>query len=240
MKAFHQNYYFTPIETTCLEYLKNNLKNLKVKKLEKIIDQCEKLLPKIKRRLKNKDIKHNLTDDELFSILIYTYDLGCEDNKKNFYYIFNEMLRKRSVGEIKPWLGYIHFLFKALDKLPNEDTDIYRGINNDEINKIYKDEDLKNQLVIWSGFTSGSKNKNAAKQFATEKGIIFKIITNHGKFISPFSCIENEDEIVILPNSTFEVLKTSKIKNGYCYIVLHQKKDEVVKKVIVDKKEIEK
>jgi hypothetical protein len=103
----------------------------------------------------------------------------------HFYYVLNEVLRKRNQKEIEPWLGYIYYLYHALDKLPNQDltiyrgvdndeiNEIYRGVDNDEINEIYKNDSLVGQSVIWSGFTSGTKNLKISQNFATKKGLIF-------------------------------------------------------------------
>jgi hypothetical protein len=61
-----------------------------------------KSLPKLKLRLKiNGTDSYNLTEDELFSIIIYTYDLGIDETSKNFFYIFNETFRKRRTPIIK-------------------------------------------------------------------------------------------------------------------------------------------
>jgi hypothetical protein len=228
---------YLPIEKTCKEYLKNNLKNLNIENLKLIIEECENYLPKLKFRLKKKKIDHNFNDDELFTILIYTFDLKTE-TKKNFYYIFNEILRTRNIDEINPWKSYIYFFFKALEKLPNESLKIYRGVNDDEINKIYKDKDLMGEMVIWSGFTSCTKEKELAKKFAKKDGLIFKIYTKSGKFISPFSYFEKENEILILPNSKFSVIMTE-LKKEYFFVKLNQTDNEI-KKIIVDKTEIKK
>jgi hypothetical protein len=91
----------------------------------------------------------------------------------HFYYVLNEVLRKRNQKEIEPWLGYIYYLYHSLDKLPNQDLTIYRGVDNDEINEIYKNDSLVGQSVIWSGFTSGTKNLKISQNFATKKGLIF-------------------------------------------------------------------
>jgi hypothetical protein len=77
--------------------LKKYSNELNIEKIDEIIKICEEFLPKLKLRIKVKKINsYNLIDDELFSIIIFTYDLGIEDTSKNFYFIFNSILKRNN------------------------------------------------------------------------------------------------------------------------------------------------
>jgi hypothetical protein len=216
--------YQPPSNLSCIEYLKKFSNQLKIEKIEEIIKVCEEFLQKLKEKIKIKKINlYNLTDDELFSIIIFTYNLGIKDPSKNFYFIFNKILIKRSETEIKPWLGYIYYLFNALEKLPNQDLTIYRGINNDEINIIYKNDSLVGKLVVCSGFLSGTTDFKIA-----EDGLIFKIKIHNGKIISNFSFTGTKTEVILLPNSKFIIVESPMIVDGSTFINLIQKNESNV------------
>jgi len=56
----------------------------------------------------------NLTEDEIFAICIYTYDLGFKGNKEeNFYFQFNKMLLKRNGKALQIWAPYLYYLQKV-------------------------------------------------------------------------------------------------------------------------------
>jgi hypothetical protein len=81
---------------------------------------------------------------------------------------------------------------------------------------------LIGQLVIWSGFTSGTKKLEISQDFATKDGLIFKIKIHNGKIISIFSCIPNEEEIILLPNSKFMIVDLPKMIDGFTFVSLVQ------------------
>jgi hypothetical protein len=95
---------------------------------------------------------------------------------------------------------------------------------------------LIGQLVIWSGFTSGTKKLEIAKDFATKDGLIFKIKIHNGKIISIFSCIPNEEEIILFPNSKFMIIDPPKMVDGFTLLVWFNKMKIfylLIKKIII-------
>jgi hypothetical protein len=117
---------------------------------------------------------------------------------------------------------FIQKFFETLNKLPNQNKTVYRGIKNENLRKIFNDKKLIGCKVYWNSFTSATTSLEIAKQFATNKGIIFKIKTFNAKFISPFSVYKNKNEILILPNSTFAIIKCDFEEDGFSFVKLSQ------------------
>jgi hypothetical protein len=235
-KELLKDYEKSDPKETCYSFLNKNEKNLGVENLKKIIEECKNNIPKIKERLNIKNFTNKLTDDEIFTILVYTYDLNEKESKKNFYYIFNEILRLRNNEETKIWLGYVYYFFQALDKLPDESVTVYRGISNKTVTDIYLNAKIGSK-IHWSAFTSATKNEKVAKHFATKKGIVFEIKANTGKFISPFAFFENEEEILLLPNRKFIYVEKKNKKDGYVYVNLVEESDLIVDSILKTKTE---
>eukprot|EP01124_Arcella_intermedia_P028945 TRINITY_DN6008_c0_g1_i3.p1 TRINITY_DN6008_c0_g1~~TRINITY_DN6008_c0_g1_i3.p1 ORF type:complete len:625 (+),score=171.49 TRINITY_DN6008_c0_g1_i3:24-1877(+) len=170
---------------------------------------------------KYEDNPFNLIEDEAKAIALYTHD--CFGSKEdNFYFQLNNSLRKRELNEMKSLEGYLYFLYKALDKLPNYATTIYRGIPNELKSKIEKEYKL-GRPIHWSGFSSGTENIQVAKEFAGEKGIIFKIKVQNGKSIEHCSILPKEKEILLSPHIQFKVVEPIKeAEDGYFFVVLEE------------------
>jgi hypothetical protein len=95
------------IQIVGCDYFEKNFLELekKIKNIKKIFSESKIKMEKIKKRIanlhsneKNKEIKtiFNGLKDDLFAIIIYTYDLGeGYHENENFFYVLNEALRKR-------------------------------------------------------------------------------------------------------------------------------------------------
>jgi len=157
----------------------------------------------------------NLPDDEHDAIVAYT----CECNTPEFsiYRQLNRYLVAHnpsniSGATISPELDalrdFISYLYSGLRKLGTIQDKCFRGISFDEKNQLKAQiaNYSLNKEIVWSGFTSTSLDRAQAMKFITGKyGILFKIKVKHGVSIKDFSQFDDEEEILLLPQSRFKV-----------------------------------
>jgi len=153
--------------------------------------------------------KYNLSYDEACAITYYTSEavkiLNVNYKDRSPYRVLNRLLAERNSQDLDNWKPFIHFLIKGLNKLPNIETKVYRGINkrvsSDPMNQ-YK---IGSQIV-WVAFSSTSKSKDQISNFSDkDQGTWMILSITEGKNISFFSMFPSEEEILLLPNSYFRV-----------------------------------
>jgi len=118
----------------------------------------------------------------------------------------------------------LHYLQNALKKLPScaPNTKVYRGISSREsVHQNY----ITGRRIHWSAYTSSTTDRTKAKNFATQRGVIFSIVLTNdgGKEIQDFSPFTSEREILISPN--IELVVTNQLQlgeDGYYYVELVQ------------------
>jgi len=126
------------------------------------------------------------------------------------------MLRRRKTEELKVWQNYLYFIFTALNKLPNIETTVYRGIPSSLIETI-KTNYKKKRPIHWSGFSSATEQIEVAKEFAGPNGILFRMKIFTGKSIEKCSFIPGEKEILLSPNLQFKVMNPLSVEgDGFC------------------------
>eukprot|EP01124_Arcella_intermedia_P027429 TRINITY_DN5368_c0_g1_i5.p1 TRINITY_DN5368_c0_g1~~TRINITY_DN5368_c0_g1_i5.p1 ORF type:complete len:326 (+),score=119.42 TRINITY_DN5368_c0_g1_i5:48-980(+) len=190
--------------------------NPKMNNLESILDDIERWYEGWKWGKRN---VHQLSEDEAKAICIYTHD--CFGSKEeNFYFKLNELLRQRKKNDMKDLEGYLFLIFKALDKLPNISTIIFRGIPKELKSKIIE-EYQPGRPIHWSSFSSGTEDISIAKEFCGENGIIFEIKIQNGKSISNYSILPQEKEILLSPNMQF-IVNSLKEEGGYLFVLLEE------------------
>jgi hypothetical protein len=146
--------------------------------------------------------------DGLHAVVAYTHDLQHGRKEGNFYFEQNWQLRDRSPAGRKQlhetWGVPVHYLLKALHRLPNFAGICYRGFpstDRDVILQQYK----KGRPIQWGAFTSTTTNVEAARGFAGVGGVVIKIDVTDGKDICPLSFFATEMEILLSPNHKFFV-----------------------------------
>eukprot|EP01106_Pelomyxa_sp_JSP_P001317 TRINITY_DN1198_c0_g1_i1.p1 TRINITY_DN1198_c0_g1~~TRINITY_DN1198_c0_g1_i1.p1 ORF type:complete len:190 (-),score=45.31 TRINITY_DN1198_c0_g1_i1:72-641(-) len=168
--------------------------------------------------------KYNLTVDEIYAIVVYTFDINLMGpTKANFYYNLNEILRTRKREDMEAMQGYMYYLMKALQKLPNFQGTVYRGNSNIDI---VKREYTIGREVYWSSFSSTSVSQSVARAFAGDSGVVFRIKCFTGKCISRFSAACREEEVLLPPNSCLFVpsgVVVQEEENGTHYLDLVEK-----------------
>lgn len=159
--------------------------------------------------------KENAKADEFLNeteaCAIYLYTMDCD-----FYKILNETLRKENRDELKRFFLYLKVLMTALHKLPSISQTVYRGIDLN-MSTLYQE----GKKVVWWGMSSCSKNIKIIKGFFgnTLEKTIFMIECKNGKNIAKYSAIKDEEEIVLIPGSCFEIYSVTDL-NGIVTIQL--------------------
>jgi len=166
-----------------------------------IIDDTKVL---VDEAIKNK-IYPGVERDLLVALCLYTSEA--------FYKIVNKVLRgdktipiKDSFDIMTKWSICIHYFIRGYRSFPSVGKcTVYRGQD--------ANDDLKNwsspgKIVLFEGFTSCSKNRTVAYDFAIEKKnpVIFKIESVSGRRLTPISHYPDEDEIILRPFTSFRVI----------------------------------
>jgi hypothetical protein len=124
--------------------------------------------------------------------------------------------------ELRGILSYIYLLQSSIDYLSHNqpisrNRVVYRGIPSGgcELASLY--DSMIDQVVVWPGFTSTSKNRECViRQFVrNDDGILFKIILHSGSVaadIQSSSEFPYESEILIAASSAFRILEVTNIK----------------------------
>ena len=72
-----------------------------------------------------------LPNDELFALVVYTYDNQSGEHDGNLYYELNKSLRERSAqgrtALLQLWGGFLYYLLSGLAKLADTTGVVYRG-----------------------------------------------------------------------------------------------------------------
>jgi len=149
--------------------------------------------------------KYNLSDTEVGAIVYYTADARSFKGtlEQSLFYVLNGLLANRNNSGLKKWKPYLFYLTEALAKLPNVERLVYRAWNKPltQLSKQYQ----VGRTVVWTAFTSTSKDKSVLKQFSNvAHGTWASLEVKEGKDISQFS-VYPEEEILLLPNATFTV-----------------------------------
>eukprot|EP01124_Arcella_intermedia_P003429 TRINITY_DN11889_c0_g1_i1.p1 TRINITY_DN11889_c0_g1~~TRINITY_DN11889_c0_g1_i1.p1 ORF type:complete len:630 (-),score=129.69 TRINITY_DN11889_c0_g1_i1:104-1993(-) len=164
--------------------------------------------------------KHDLTIDEIQAIGLYTFNLGVPG--MDFYQFVNSILQELNSTKWEPLQGYLYYMFKGLNKLPNIQKIVYKGIPLDMKTEIQNKYTL-GQKIHWSVFSSTSDDLDLAKSFAGPNGIIMRIQVLTGKHIQDYSVGPHPNEILLSPRMTFMVTtELRKEEDGYLYLSLQE------------------
>ncbi|CAF1542572.1 unnamed protein product, partial [Adineta steineri] len=143
---------------------------------------------------------HNLTKDESAAIYIYTMEMSHDSS---VYRTLNQTLRAEDRSKVLPWFGYLKLLDSATSKLPNFKGIVWRGIDKD-VTMNFK----KGQQITWWSISSCTTSVDVISTFLkkSSSSTLFNIECLNGKSISSFTCYPNEDEVILMPGTIFEVV----------------------------------
>jgi hypothetical protein len=194
--------------------------------LEQAVDPLTSLVPEVERMawtVKQSHFtgEHGLTDDESASILLYT--LEWEPQNKSFYIILNNTLQTANRQLLRPWFLYLRLIITALTKLPSDSNyrTIHRGVKLD-LSAQYP----KGSTVTWWGFSSCTAKIEVLSndQFLGRSGTrtLFNIECQSAKDIKQFSFYPEEEEVLLPPARTFQVVGCLNQNNGLHIIHLKE------------------
>jgi hypothetical protein len=165
-----------------------------VQALEKAVEKIIPLISNVMNYVATAKKKCNwhstlLTRDESAAIYLYTMPTP-------FVTRLNGSLRSDSRQIREPWFSFLTLFVVALKKLPPTKATVWRGVVNDAALTFTEDK-----VYTWWNITSCSMNINSVRPFLGESGTLFAIETIHGKDISMFSAVPDEQEVILMPGT---------------------------------------
>ncbi|CAF1211469.1 unnamed protein product [Didymodactylos carnosus] len=146
----------------------------------------------------SKNPANGLTRDESAAIHLYTIE-------SDLYPTLNHALRAANRRKLLPWFPYLKLFLTALWKIPSTPSILWRGVKED-LSKVYE---IGEEYTWWalSSCTSTIKVLECP-QYVGKRGkrTIFNIESCNGKQIRPHSYFKEEDEILLLPGTYFEIV----------------------------------
>eukprot|EP00917_Polyrhabdina_sp_WS-2016_P014381 GHVP01031467.1.p1 GENE.GHVP01031467.1~~GHVP01031467.1.p1 ORF type:complete len:483 (+),score=21.54 GHVP01031467.1:118-1449(+) len=165
-----------------------------------------------KNRMENSS---SLSMNEALAVAMYTFDLSiysnADDGSDNFYHHFNRVLRTRN--DLKELVPYMFYFKNGLNKLPPAKGKFYRGLKNDAL-EILTQNYKQGQEAMWLAPTSVSRTRTIAQEFAGVDGVVIEIQVVDGREVSGYSCIPNEAEVLLMPDSKFITTQNISDSNG--------------------------
>ncbi|CAF1224096.1 unnamed protein product [Adineta steineri] len=141
--------------------------------------------------------KYGLTRDESAAVYLYTMEWG----ENSFYQVLNRALRAEDRSSLKPWFAYLKLFDVAVQKLPNVQKILWRGVPKD-ITRNYKQGDE----FTWWTISSCSTSVNKIKDFLGPNSTLFSIEAINGKDVSSCTNYPNENEAILCPGTRFRVV----------------------------------
>ncbi|CAF1129906.1 unnamed protein product [Adineta steineri] len=203
----HSGDRFTDIELenkrlpACFGYLTWKLLSLEeaMNELQLFLKETNRFVEKAKKHCTHPN-DHNLTKDESAAIYIYTMEMSGDSC---VYRILNQTLRLEDRTKVRPWFGYLKLLDSATSKLPKFKGTVWRGIDKD-VTMNFKE----GQRITWWSISSCSTSISVISSFISESssGTLFNIECLNGKSIASYTNYPNENEVILMPGTMFEVV----------------------------------
>jgi len=154
--------------------------------------------------------KYGLTRDEAGAIVYYTSDARVVlnplvPNIKSPYFKLNKLMATRAIELLSRWKPFLYYLISGLLKLPDYVGTVYRAINNSVLS-LQNTQYVQDGKIVWVSFSSTCKSELQLKNFSeADTGSWLILDIKQGKDISNFSLFSEEQEVLLLPNTTFRV-----------------------------------
>ena len=202
---FEPGKFFSPIE---------GYEKVSLVSLEQAIQPLLSIVPDIERRTfialqRCSNPADSLTKDESAAIFLYTMEWA-----NSVYSLLNKTLTKEDRNHLLPWFSYLKLLLTALFKLPSEKCSVWRGVRGVDLTSEYP----TNKTVVWWRFSSSTTTLavlNAAR-YLGQQGLrtMFHIECLNGKVIKNHSNYQQENEVLLLPGTQFQVISHMDAGNG--------------------------
>jgi hypothetical protein len=202
----------TPIE----DYEKYPLVSLKeaVEPIKSLLHNADSMVEIAKRN--SRKPTDGLTPDESSAIHLYT--MQWPKPHPSLYTILNQKLRTKNRDTLISWFLFLKLFFTALYKLPSLKGVIYRGVRGNISDQYEEDH-------FWWGASSCTETMNVMETFVGSEGdrTIFNIECINGKPIQAHSYFKEENEILLMPGSYFQIVSKWKAAKGLYIIHLREK-----------------
>ena len=196
--------------------------------LDGVNGRCVKMaLRHAKRAVK---VHTTMTLDDAASIVLYTMEE--EPRETSLYYVLNAALRSQDRAQVRPWRDFIWLLMHALKKLPvaSEQT-VFRGAKSTPA-QLHLDIDPSTGLpetgfeFTWSAFSSTACTQGVMAGFVGTDGprtmYTIQLIEPIARKVVAFSLYPQEDELLLPPNTGFEVVSSFDAGHGLTMVQCKQ------------------
>lgn len=161
--------------------------------------------------------EYDLTREESAAIYLYTMDWG----ERSLYRELNKLLRIEDRSILIPWYGYLRLFDNAIEKLPNQQMVLWRGINVD-VSKNFEEGDE----MTWWAINSCSSSVKVVESFLGPVATLFMIEAKTGKDISIYSNYSTEKEVILGLGTRFRVVSNALAHSSLNVVHLIQLCDE--------------
>ncbi|CAF2098780.1 unnamed protein product [Rotaria magnacalcarata] len=157
--------------------------------------------------------EHNLSKDEAASVYLYTMEISEE---ASVYSVLNRTLRADDRSQVRPWFAYLKLLDSAASKLPNFKGTVWRGVNRD-VSETFK----RGERITWWSVSSCSTSMDIISSFlgTNPQSTLFNIECATGKSIAMYTCYPNENEVILMPGTMFEVMSNPLHHPGGLHVI---------------------
>ncbi|CAF4866399.1 unnamed protein product, partial [Rotaria socialis] len=144
-----------------------------------------------------------LTPNESAAIILYTIE--WDPSHPSLYLVLNRSLRLEDRRKLVPWFSYLKLLLTGLYKLPSIRCTVWRGVRGD-LRSHYR----PGAKITWWAFSSCTASISVleSEQYLGTSGTrtLFAIECLNGKDIKRHSYFAQEEEILLLPCTHFQVI----------------------------------
>ncbi|CAF1486074.1 unnamed protein product, partial [Didymodactylos carnosus] len=181
--------------------------NVELMSLENAVRSLQPIIDNLSRNVwiakqNSRSPSDDLTVDQSASIHLYTMEWKPSSN--SLYSVLNRTLREEDRDRLIPWFPYLKLFLTALSNLESVEMTVWRGIKADLSMKFNKGD-----TFVWWGISSCTESIDVLEkeQFLGKTGTrtLFNIQCKSGKLIQSHSYYKDENEILLMPGTCFQV-----------------------------------
>ena len=158
---------------------------------------------------------------EIASVALYTAQFYASES---MFDILNRFLREKNRQALKPFVEYIWLLMWGLRKMPAyEGRTVFRGVK-----RALRDQYTRGNTICWYQFSSCSNDIEVqqSEQFTGRAGdrtlFSIELTTPRARMIQRYSLLPSEQEVLLPPNSMFEIVGVLDAGNGMALIQMRE------------------
>ena len=166
-----------------------------------------------------------MREDEILTLILYTME--AVPREESLYFLMNAALRSKDRSGVREWRDYIWLLLHAMRQIeqPTE-RNVYRGFRIETGFFTTKPNLSKGADVTWSAFSSTASTVDVMSSFLGQEGerIMYNIELTEpiARDIKPFSLFPSENELLLPPGFSFEIVATFEAGGGLTMVQCKQ------------------